>query len=670
MLTDPFFPETSNGLTHTYKYDLAGNRIDCAYGGISSGATGWHLTSAYDEQNRLTTLSQVSTGTFATLATTYTYDLDGNILVKTMPNGDADTNTYDAVNRTVSLVSTSGTNALSSYTYEYDAASNVAKVSESYGNTALNRTVSNTYDEANRLTQEVTTGSAALTTTYAYDKANNRTSMVKGGVTTTYSYNNLNQLEVVADGITLDGRVFYYDFNGRRWLLYSGGTTVPQYYFYNFENQLIGFEKLGDGYLWNFIYDYRNRRVRKEVYQFDPSTYAVIGDVFNKYVFSGGQSVREIVGSTPSVDYVRGSDWGGGVGGILYTIRSGVPSFTHYNRRGDVTSKVSLSGTVTYQATYEAFGKRVTETGATLDIQKSNTKDEDFPGYANEGFRYRDLETGVFLSPDPAGFVNGPNLYTYVRQNPWTCFDPEGLASDDTTKAGVTPTRKKHHIIPVETWDNNGLSHDVQKSLDEARIGVDGVNHGGAGHKEYNKRADKLVKDYIAKTGKDPSGLSGKDAKEFADGLVNEFKTTNEPYVRGFNAEVEAGKTQRELATWGKAMRQAEFKASKLGLVLDAAGTIAKWGAKGALVLTVAGVAADTVQAGPTVAAENFAKSATFYDVTVQPMGDWFNKTYEQMEQGKMGNEFIGKPINFEQQLLNVQSSDPSMPDSDPTVPH
>jgi uncharacterized protein RhaS with RHS repeats len=45
----------------------------------------------------------------------------------------------------------------------------------------------------------------------------------------------------------------------------------------------------------------------------------------------------------------------------------------------------------------------------------------------NEGFRYRDLETGVWLSRDPAGFVDGPNLYAYVKQNPWTGFDPDGL---------------------------------------------------------------------------------------------------------------------------------------------------------------------------------------------------------------------------------------------------
>ena len=44
-----------------------------------------------------------------------------------------------------------------------------------------------------------------------------------------------------------------------------------------------------------------------------------------------------------------------------------------------------------------------------------------------EGFRYRDIETGTWLSRDPAGFVDGPNLYAYVMQNPWTKFDPDGL---------------------------------------------------------------------------------------------------------------------------------------------------------------------------------------------------------------------------------------------------
>jgi len=43
---------------------------------------------------------------------------------------------------------------------------------------------------------------------------------------------------------------------------------------------------------------------------------------------------------------------------------------------------------------------------------------------------YRDLETGTFLTRDPAGFIDGPNLYAYVNQNPWTAFDPEGLDAE------------------------------------------------------------------------------------------------------------------------------------------------------------------------------------------------------------------------------------------------
>jgi RHS repeat-associated protein len=48
-------------------------------------------------------------------------------------------------------------------------------------------------------------------------------------------------------------------------------------------------------------------------------------------------------------------------------------------------------------------------------------------GLNNEGHRYRDLEKGEFISRDPMGFVDGPNVYCYVRQNPWSGFDPEGL---------------------------------------------------------------------------------------------------------------------------------------------------------------------------------------------------------------------------------------------------
>ncbi len=47
---------------------------------------------------------------------------------------------------------------------------------------------------------------------------------------------------------------------------------------------------------------------------------------------------------------------------------------------------------------------------------------------------YRDQETGTFLTRDPAGFVDGPNQYCYVHNNPITKFDPHGLKAKGTNK--------------------------------------------------------------------------------------------------------------------------------------------------------------------------------------------------------------------------------------------
>jgi len=418
--------ETSGGLTHTYRLDLAGNRLKTIYGGTTRT-----ITSTYDALNRLDTMTEDPTG--ANRFTAYAYDLNGNILLKTSPNGDTDTYTFDALNRALTQIAkTGGSVSLYEYDYAYDLAGNVLSVVETYPGGLNNRTVANTYDAINRLGVEaITTGTAIISSTYTYDYANNRSSkVIIGGTsagTTSYTYNGINQLTAYSDGTT--GVALTYDANGNRATRVIGSGTDT--YSYDFENRLVGLVKGigGTGITtgtYAYTYDYRTRRVLR-----DES--GAGGGEKTRLVFSAATSVQEysLSGTTGAltVEYVRGSDYGGGVGGVLYTLRSGSPSYTHENRRGDVIAKTDGSGSLTYQAAYEAFGKRTQEQGATLDRQKANTKDEDTTGLLNEGQRYRDLETGVFLTKDPAGFVNGPNVYTYVKQNPWTAFDPEGLAA-------------------------------------------------------------------------------------------------------------------------------------------------------------------------------------------------------------------------------------------------
>ncbi|MFA6287906.1 MAG: RHS repeat-associated core domain-containing protein [Opitutaceae bacterium] len=436
--------ETSNGVTHVYAYDLAGNRVHVTYGG-----TGTQLASDYDVLNRLSTLSELpASGSPASARlTTYGYDLNGNRVLQTLPNGENTTTAFDALNRQTGIVTTkSGGASLLELTQIYDRAGNVQKITENYPGSALSaRTVTNTYDGINRLHIETAVQGATTTaTTYTFDAANNRTekevSTTTGATTTTattiyaYDNNSLNQLGTATTGTAVT--TYGYDLNGSRetasYKATPTATPVVDTYGYDYENRLVSLTKNTAGGIgsYAYVYDYRTRRVERS--ETTGSTTTV-----TKSVFSGGVSVSEYVGTTNTAEYIRGSDWGGGVGGLLYSVRSGQPSFKHYNSRGDVITETNGSATATWQASYEAFGTRTQETGSTQDRQKANTKEEDPSGLLNEGFRYRDLATGSFITRDPLGFVDGPNMYAYVVQNPWSKFDPEGLSALKKVKEGI-----------------------------------------------------------------------------------------------------------------------------------------------------------------------------------------------------------------------------------------
>ena len=381
--------------------------------------------------------------------TSYAYDLHGNLVQKTLPNGEKVAQSFDALNRVVTIEGQkpSGGGLLYRYAQRYDLAGNVVFIHEDYDQTPPSkwREITQEYDAAHRLVAEKYRHSAGgilgepdsdRDVLYTYDAADNRTSKEIHYLSPdreSYTYNVLNQLtrldasrpdrpSQTASSRTVD---FGYDLNGNRILRGEDAATTG--YEYDYDHRLVGVTTSTLQPTHAYTYDYRTRRV--EIAS-DPGGGADI--TTTTLSFSGGTSVQEYTQLSTlnpqlSVEYIRGSDMGGGIGGILYSLRGGAASFTHYNARGDVVAKTDGGSTLTYQAAYEAYGTRSEETGSTLDPQKANTKDEDPTGLLNEGFRYRDLETGVFITRDPAGFVDGPNLYTYVRQNPWSHFDPEGL---------------------------------------------------------------------------------------------------------------------------------------------------------------------------------------------------------------------------------------------------
>ena len=261
---------------------------------------------------------------------------------------------------------------------------------------------------------------------------------------------------------------------------------------FDFDQRLIGVEGMtGDGvskWLRNqeyFAYDYRGRRVwAEEAHQYNDNAFnygTEVADTKTTSVFSGGTAIREYAQSisgnypgnappvagnwtpanttlAPSVELIRGSDLGGGIGGILYSLHNDNPSYYHYDGRGDVVAQTtSNSGNLSYQAAYTAFGEHNpnppasarlvhftgmpttmavqgfgaqewTASGAQTDRFRKNTKEESDSGLINEGQRYFDPEAGRFLTEDPLGLADGSNPFNYTHQNPAGHYDPEGLA--------------------------------------------------------------------------------------------------------------------------------------------------------------------------------------------------------------------------------------------------
>jgi RHS repeat-associated protein len=193
-----------------------------------------------------------------------------------------------------------------------------------------------------------------------------------------------------------------------------------------------------------FKYDYRSRRY----YRGTPDGSGGTNHMFS--VFDGGLSIQEYepasadlsenpldaAGTSPNLrtEFIRGEGMGGGVGGMVYSVDTNdVIICSHANHRGDVIGRSDDDGSLTYFALYEAYGTRPYEwndpvSGGDPDRQKANTKEEEKDlGLLNEGMRYRDLETGTFLTRDPIGYADGPNVYCYVHCNPITHFDAVGL---------------------------------------------------------------------------------------------------------------------------------------------------------------------------------------------------------------------------------------------------
>ncbi len=305
----------------------------------------------------------------------YTYqerNLSGKALCISTPKGELRFH-YDPCLRVDAILSPS----YCSKTYDYDPCGNL--LSYSFTDPLGTSVETFAYDPLNQLIEEEAH-------CYAYDSLYNR--VVKDSLG--HTLNALSQ--TLSDGeITYD-----YDLNGN--LIRAGEV----YFAYDALDRLIQVQI--DGATYTYTYDPFNRRISKQSrgkkvhYHWD-----------DQHEVGSSEGERRILGE--------------GIGIAVFMILDKQLYVPVHDHRGNIVTLLGGKG-ATYR--YTAFGEESTE-GRLSPWRFSSKRIDPETGYAYFGRRYYSPPLGKWITPDPQGFEEGPNLYAYVHNAPLTHFDPYGL---------------------------------------------------------------------------------------------------------------------------------------------------------------------------------------------------------------------------------------------------
>lgn len=94
------------------------------------------------------------------------------------------------------------------------------------------------------------------------------------------------------------------------------------------------------------------------------------------------------------------------------------------------------------------------------------------------GRRYYDPENGRWTTPDPLGFADGSNLYTYLHHNPLTAYDAYGLVGEayrDSVEVGMNAP----HYSVFSDLGSSEIQNNDQDRASYISNAVAGVFHGG-----------------------------------------------------------------------------------------------------------------------------------------------------------------------------------------------
>lgn len=321
------------------------------------------------------------------------YDDVNRLTSRSAPNGVTTSESYDDLDRLTGLTHSTSTATLISNQYQYNDANNISSWTNASGNHTYG------YDLVDRLTSA--TNSAQPNESYSFDGVGNRTA---SHLSASYSYQPFNKLTSTASA------TYAYDNNGN--LLSKSDAAGTTTFTWNEENQLKQVA-LPSGLTVNYKYDALGRRIQR----------TTSAGASERYVFDRRDVLLDL-----NADWSVATSYLSALGIDNHLRQTNSVTGVSYYLTDHLDSIAALAdgaGNIVEQETYDSFGN----SGGSTRTRYGYTGRERDPDSALLYYRARfyDAQAGRFISEDPIEFSGGRNWYVYANNNPIKFNDPEGL---------------------------------------------------------------------------------------------------------------------------------------------------------------------------------------------------------------------------------------------------
>jgi RHS repeat-associated protein len=479
---------SDNTISYTYEYDKNNNLIR-----IHDRVLQKVFNKSYDLLSRLTAETFLNNQTVA-----YSYNPLDQLTRYTLPDSTSVEYSYKNT-----LLQTITRNSNTPYTHTYNTFNLRSEVLQStlIGNSGM---LNYSWDSKGRLVSILSPLFSEEIPENGFDKRGNLLTLTSqdpiGKSSSKYAYDSLSQLteesgqfdqsfvnDSLANHIQKDGllqqhdltnrlltgdKVFYlYDKNGN--LVQKEEQGAKTLYRYDALNRLI--EVKTGGMVANYSYDHTGKRLSKEILTWDKTSLSFIPALKRYYFYLferevGAQDEQGKIVEFRTLGLGKRAEIGAS---IAIEANNQILCPIHDHRGNIVLLANKDTGALVELRRYSAFGEKQIYN---VNLQAISTPSIPW-GFASKRF---DEETGFFYfgkryysptmcrwaTPDPAGFIDGPNLYAYVKNSPLTLIDPYGLSAFDTIKETCTDyTTGFHEGHQTEVQKHDNFSDDKMNTI-------------------------------------------------------------------------------------------------------------------------------------------------------------------------------------------------------------